>query len=33
MVTAEWCGMEKIAEVALARTGQVLALTASVGRP
>src|SRR5215472_14392313 len=36
MVTAEWRGMEKIAEVARARTGQVLAIdapAAAVGRP
>jgi len=36
MVTAEWRGMEKIAEVARARTGQVLAVDApaeGVGRP
>jgi len=36
MITAEWRGMEKIAEVAAARTGQVLAVeapAAGVGRP
>ena len=36
MVTAEWRGMEKIAEVAAARTGQVLAFdapAAGAGRP
>jgi len=36
MVTAEWRGMEKIAEVASARTGQVVAFdapAAGAGRP